>query len=106
MSQQVLQPGEISGPFGAVGEAVLEPARDIFVETFAGWRRVYVSAVKPVMDRALGMVLCLLVLPVLLVVSALVRLKLGPGVLYTQKRVGLHGRAFTLYKFRTMHPDR
>ena len=40
--------------------------------------------------------------PVLAVVSALIRLTLGPPVLFRQRRPGLHGRLFTLYKFRTM----
>jgi lipopolysaccharide/colanic/teichoic acid biosynthesis glycosyltransferase len=40
--------------------------------------------------------------PLLLVLSALVRLKLGAPVLFCQQRPGLAGRPFTLYKFRTM----
>jgi len=45
----------------------------------------------------------LLVLSPLLVVIALVsRLQLGPGVLFVQPRVGLEGRVFRIFKFRTM----
>ena len=42
--------------------------------------------------------------PVLLVTAALVRVKLGSPVLYTQDRPGLNGELFKLYKFRTMLP--
>lgn len=58
------------------------------------------------MKRAFDVVvsaLALIVLsPILLVVALLVRLKLGRPVFFTQERPGLHGRPFTLVKFRTM----
>lgn len=44
--------------------------------------------------------------PVMLVVAALVRLRLGPPVLFVQARPGLHGRPFRLVKFRTMSEAR
>jgi sugar transferase EpsL len=48
-------------------------------------------------------VLALLCLaPVLALVALLVRLKLGAPLLFRQQRPGLHGKPFTLYKFRTM----
>jgi len=40
--------------------------------------------------------------PVLCVLALLVRTKLGSPVLFCQERPGLHGKPFTLYKFRTM----
>ena len=44
--------------------------------------------------------------PVIAVTALLVRFKLGTPVLFTQKRPGLHGKVFTIYKFRTMTNDR
>jgi sugar transferase EpsL len=45
----------------------------------------------------------LLVLSLLLIVLwIVVRIKHGPPVLFCQQRPGLHGRPFTMYKFRTM----
>ena len=41
-------------------------------------------------------------LPVLLAVAALVRLSVGAPVLFRQRRPGLRGQLFTMYKFRTM----
>lgn len=40
--------------------------------------------------------------PLMLIVAILVRVKLGPPVLFRQLRPGLHGRPFYIYKFRTM----
>lgn len=40
--------------------------------------------------------------PVLIVVALLVATKLGRPVLFKQVRPGLHGRPFTMFKFRTM----
>jgi len=66
----------------------------------------YVRWVKPVLDRAIAVVLLLAVLPVLLLIALAVRVKLGPNVFYTQQRIGHGGRPFGVYKFRTMLPDR
>ncbi|MBK03905.1 MAG: sugar transferase [Deltaproteobacteria bacterium] len=40
--------------------------------------------------------------PVMLTVGAITRKKLGSPVLFKQERPGLHGKTFTLIKFRTM----
>jgi sugar transferase EpsL len=59
-----------------------------------------------VLKRAFDMVsagLALLVLsPILMAIALTVRTMLGPPILFTQMRPGLHGRPFNLYKFRTM----
>jgi lipopolysaccharide/colanic/teichoic acid biosynthesis glycosyltransferase len=52
---------------------------------------------------SLGMLI--LLLPVLVVVAAMVRLSSRGPVVFRQERAGLHGRPFTLYKFRTMRID-
>ncbi|MGH7508098.1 MAG: sugar transferase [Gemmatimonadales bacterium] len=57
---------------------------------------------KRVLDAAgagLGLVL---LSPLLLAVAATIRCFLGPPILFRQLRPGLHGRPFTIYKFRTM----
>ncbi|MGI5916064.1 MAG: sugar transferase [Anaerolineae bacterium] len=44
--------------------------------------------------------------PLMALMALLVRLKLGSPVLFRQKRPGLHGEPFTLFKFRTMTGER
>jgi lipopolysaccharide/colanic/teichoic acid biosynthesis glycosyltransferase len=62
--------------------------------------------VKPAIDRTVAAVLLLAVLPVLATIAIVLRVRLGRGVLFRQQRIGLAGRPFTVYKFRTMLPDR
>jgi lipopolysaccharide/colanic/teichoic acid biosynthesis glycosyltransferase len=43
--------------------------------------------------------------PLLLLIAVAVKLTDGGSVLYRQKRVGLNGTSFVMFKFRTMHED-
>lgn len=45
-------------------------------------------------------------IPTVIVLALLVRLRIGSPTLFTQRRPGLHGRLFTLLKFRTMTDSR
>ncbi|MBN2200136.1 MAG: undecaprenyl-phosphate glucose phosphotransferase [Candidatus Aminicenantes bacterium] len=62
-------------------------------------------AVKRAIDLVVSGVLLLLLSPLFLVVSLLVKLTSRGSVFYKQERVGLDGRAFDLIKFRTMVSD-
>lgn len=58
---------------------------------------------KKIFDRTMSFVGLLVLWPVLLVVGILIKLKMPGGpVIFTQKRVGLNGKIFTMYKFRSM----
>jgi lipopolysaccharide/colanic/teichoic acid biosynthesis glycosyltransferase len=46
-----------------------------------------------------------LLLPVVLIIAAGVRIMVGSPVIFIQNRPGLHGKVFTLYKFRTMRDE-
>lgn len=60
------------------------------------------------MKRAFDLLFVALFSPVIAaaaaVVAVAVRIVMGRGVIFAQERAGLGGRAFTLYKFRTMLP--
>ena len=58
---------------------------------------------KWLLDRTLSALGLLVAAPVMLVVAVLIRITMPNGpVLFRQERVGLKGRLFTIYKFRTM----
>lgn len=66
----------------------------------------YKRYIKRPMDIVLSLVAILVLSPVILTVAILVRIKLGSPVLFKQKRPGLNGKIFTIYKFRTMTDKR
>lgn len=57
---------------------------------------------KRLFDIVLSLAGLLLLSPLLLCVALWIRGDSGKPVLFRQKRVGLHGREFIIYKFRTM----
>ena len=60
---------------------------------------------KKSFDLTVAAVLLGLLSPVMLFIAILVKLTSPGPVLFSQKRVGLHGRPFVLHKFRTMRPQ-
>jgi exopolysaccharide biosynthesis polyprenyl glycosylphosphotransferase len=59
-------------------------------------------AAKRLIDVALSALLLVMSLPVLMVTALAIRFSSPGTVLFKQERIGLNGRIFTLYKFRTM----
>ena len=58
---------------------------------------------KWIFDRGMALVGLAFLWPVLTVVAILIKIKMPGGpVLFVQKRVGRHGRLFTMHKFRSM----
>lgn len=63
---------------------------------------MYKACFKRFLDFV-GALVCLVVFsPFFLIISILIATKLGSPVFFTHRRPGLHGKPFTLIKFRTM----
>lgn len=68
-----------------------------------GWYR---SRGKRLLDFCLAATCLFLLAPVLVLLAALIRLRLGSPIFFRQERPGLGGRPFLLCKFRTMTDSR
>ena len=63
---------------------------------------MYRQYIKRILELLLTIPGVLIISPMMLVLALLIRLKLGYPVLYRQQRPGLHGKPFTIFKFRSM----
>jgi lipopolysaccharide/colanic/teichoic acid biosynthesis glycosyltransferase len=59
-------------------------------------------ALKNVMDRAIALIALIVLSPLLLAIAIAIKVTSPGPVLFKQKRVGLNGRLFSFYKFRSM----
>lgn len=57
---------------------------------------------KRAFDLVITFIGLLLLVPVIILVAVLIRLKLGSAIFFKQARPGLNGEIFNMYKFRTM----
>jgi exopolysaccharide biosynthesis polyprenyl glycosylphosphotransferase len=57
---------------------------------------------KEILDQTLSFILIIFFSPLFLLIAFLIKVSSKGPVLFKQQRVGLNGRKFTLYKFRTM----
>jgi lipopolysaccharide/colanic/teichoic acid biosynthesis glycosyltransferase len=67
--------------------------------------RRYFETAKEVVDIVLGFIALVISLPFLAVCALIIKLSGRGPVLYAQVRVGKGGRAFRMYKLRTMYLD-
>ena len=61
---------------------------------------------KRLFDLILSFICLLPLLPVMVLIIFLVRVKIGSPIFFKQKRPGLNGEIFNIYKFRTMTNER
>jgi exopolysaccharide biosynthesis polyprenyl glycosylphosphotransferase len=66
---------------------------------------VYRLRLKRMLELAALVLLAPLVVPLVAAVALYVRIRVGPGIIYRQERIGRAGEPFTMVKFRTMRTD-
>lgn len=69
-------------------------------------RGFYEKYIKRLLDIILSFLALVLLSPILLVLSIAIKIKLGSPIIFKQKRPGLNGQIFNMYKFRTMTDDK
>ena len=57
---------------------------------------------KRLIDTVLSLIAFIILSPLLLITALAVKLSSPGPVLFKQQRLGLHGKVFTIYKFRSM----
>lgn len=67
---------------------------------------IYRRYVKSLFDQLIAITLLVALSPVYAGLYLLIRLQLGAPVVFRQRRPGLDGKPFTIYKFRTMTEER
>jgi exopolysaccharide biosynthesis polyprenyl glycosylphosphotransferase len=63
------------------------------------------QAMKRLIDIVAALAALIILLPVFITVAIAVKLDSRGPVIYSQKRVGLHGKTFRMHKFRSMYSD-
>lgn len=86
----------------AVAITPLRDATEVFDREISSYERY----VKPAIDIVGGVILLILTAPLFLAAAAVIQLTMGGPILLRQDRIGRFGEVFTIYKFRTMEPDR
>ena len=94
-------PSLFAGPSRFAGS----PRIVVLPQTDAASRDATLLILKRAGDILGALTLVILLSPVLLTIAALVRATSPGPALFRQRRVGLHGREFTMLKFRSMSQD-
>ena len=75
--------------------------QELFAFTMPPWQ----VRVKRILDILFGAFLGLFSLPICILAAIAIKLEDRGPVFYSQERIGLYGKPFTVYKFRTMRTD-
>lgn len=95
-----LAPEVIDPPVPPRGFSTLAgvPMLNVYERPLSGWSLV----LKAIEDRVLGTLILLLMLPLMGLISVLIRLDSPGPALFRQRRYGFNSNEFTVFKFRTM----
>jgi sugar transferase (PEP-CTERM system associated) len=93
----------ISALTGREWLATVKPSWFVFSD---GFQRSHTTVIlKRAVDLASGLIGMVITLPIILLISVVIRLDSRGPIIFRQKRVGLRGKCFEVLKFRTMRTD-
>jgi exopolysaccharide biosynthesis polyprenyl glycosylphosphotransferase len=92
---------DVAGPRTTIRPTAGLPLLHVDHPEFSGARLI----IKYIFDKLFALVALIVAAPGLAVIALAIKVDDGGPVLFTQTRVGRDGRAFSVYKFRTMVPD-
>jgi len=75
------------------------------IRVTSSFQRGFPYLLKSLVDRTAALVLIVLTSPLLILISIVIKLSSKGPVFFKQKRCGLNGKRFLMYKFRTMIED-
>src|SRR2546427_3114793 len=81
----------------------LSPDRLIFADGFCP-SKIYLAS-KRALDVLLALLLLLIAAPLMVLIAIVVKLETPGPAIFSQERVGLRGKRFIVYKFRSMRQD-
>ncbi|HCK21994.1 MAG TPA: sugar transferase, partial [Bacteroidetes bacterium] len=74
---------------------------EIYPDLMPKWQRI----IKRLIDVVVAASMLLLIWPLYLFIAIKVRLSSKGSILYKQQRLGVHGKPFVIYKFRSMYEN-
>ena len=79
------------------GAPLIEIKRDLMPT----WQK----SIKRIIDVFVSLICICILSPVFIIVALVVKLTSKGNILYSQERIGIHGKPFKMYKFRSMYVD-
>ncbi|MDO5563980.1 MAG: sugar transferase [Eubacteriales bacterium] len=71
---------------------------------FTTKQKIYIF-IKRVLDIIICLPICIIILPIMIIISICIKIDSKGNILFKQKRVGKNKKTFLIWKFRTMRTD-
>ncbi|MDY6847459.1 MAG: undecaprenyl-phosphate galactose phosphotransferase WbaP [Chloroflexota bacterium] len=94
-----------TAPFGSLWVRTIDLHGTLAIETNYHLLNKRETVIKRILDMFLTLLMLLFTWPLFLILALLVRFDSKGPILYTQKRLGQHGKTFDSFKFRTMYDN-